>query len=553
MPADPLTADDARGAIKLTTRASRAQNFNAVRGQFVSPEHDWQADDFPAWTSATYLAEDNGERIWADITLPFTISSTMAQRLAKIHLERRRRQMSVQFPGKLSAWRATVGDVVPLTYARWGFAAKPFEVTALSLAIEGGALVPDLSLTETSPLIYDWAASEAQIYAAAPRSSLPSAFDVGQPSPPTVTEGLYVTLAGDGVKAKATLQWATTDAALIASYEVTVSYAGGAWQDLGSPSAQALEVLDITPGSWTFRVRAVSAVGVRSAWAAANAEIFGLAALPAPITGISMQSAGGLAVLKWNLHPDLDVRIGGSIVIRHSAVTSPDWSSSVSMDRVQGGQAIAVVSLKPGTYLLAAVDSGGRMGPVVTIATDGIGALTFSPVAFLMDDTLFAGPRTGVGVLPSGGLVLTSTRLFSSITLLSGVASVAWLDGQARLAGTYEFGVAMDLGTPQRVRLRSVINQASSAIYDRISRRTGPISVWQCFGGAAGAETDVTMEANLTSDDPASGGAVWSGWQRVEAHELMARGIKGRAQLRTTDPAYVPRVTLLKLQAEVVL
>jgi hypothetical protein len=73
-----------------------SSNFNGVRGQFVSPENDWQPDDFPAYASDVYLAEDGGERKWRDISLPFTISAAMAQRLAKIELERARRQMTVR-------------------------------------------------------------------------------------------------------------------------------------------------------------------------------------------------------------------------------------------------------------------------------------------------------------------------------------------------------------------------------------------------------------------------------------------------------------------------
>ena len=220
--------------------------------------------------------------------------------------------MSSTLPGKLTAWRATAGDVATFTYPRWGFAAKPCEVSGLTLAFNGGALVPDLVLTETSPLVYDWTASEAQIYAAAPRSDLPSAFAVGQPGPPTAEEQLHVTRSGDGVKAMATLHWTTTDADLIRSYEVEGSFAGGAWRQLGQPPSHILDVLDIMPGSWTFRVRAVSATDVKSDWASADIGIFGLAGPPAPITGLSMQSAGGLAVPKWDQHPDLDVRIGGA-------------------------------------------------------------------------------------------------------------------------------------------------------------------------------------------------------------------------------------------------
>lgn len=551
-PSVSLIPDDARAALTLTTRVSRAANFNAVRGKFVSPENDWQPDDFPALASATYQAEDNGEQIWTDITLPFTLSSAMAQRLAKIHLERQRRQMSVKFPGKLSTWRATVGDVATLTYGRWGFAAKPFEVGSVSLAFDGGVLVPDLVLTETAPLVYDWTASEQQIYAAAPRSTLPSPFDVPLPGAPTVSEALYVTRAGDGVKTLVHLAWSISDTNLVQAFEVQGALAGGAWQDLGRPTAAAFDVLDATAGDWVFRVRAVSYTGVRSAWATTSATIFGLVALPVPVTGVTLQSAGGLAVLKWDQHPDLDVRIGGAIVIRHSSTLAPGWSSSVSMDRIQGGQAIGVVPLKPGTYLLAAEDSGGRLGPVSSIATDGSGVLAYAALSMLLDDTVFAGPRTGVQVLPQGGLVLTSARTFGSLTLVSTAPSIGWPDLQGRAEGQYQFATALDLGTAKRIRLRSAVNHQSFGLVDRISRRTGLVSRWLKFGGIGGAETDVIMEFSQTADDPASGGAVWSGWARVDAHELFARGIKGRARLRTTDPAYVPRVTLLKLQTETI-
>jgi transposase len=102
------------GGLQLTTRMSRAANFNAVRGQFVSPENDWQPDDFPAYSSEVYRLEDGGETVWRDLSLPFTISASMAQRLARIELERARRQMRLRLDGKLSAWAAGVGETVRL-------------------------------------------------------------------------------------------------------------------------------------------------------------------------------------------------------------------------------------------------------------------------------------------------------------------------------------------------------------------------------------------------------------------------------------------------------
>ncbi len=177
-----LTSDDVRaGGLVLATRVSQSENFNGVRGQFISPENDWQPDDFPAVASAVYLAEDNGTRKWRDISLPFTISFAMAQRLAKIELERARRQMTVKMAGKLAAWRAGIGETVLLSYDRWGFAEKPFEVVGLSLDLTGSddgmLLLPELVLRETSPLVYDWDASEEAIYDAGPRTNLPELDD----------------------------------------------------------------------------------------------------------------------------------------------------------------------------------------------------------------------------------------------------------------------------------------------------------------------------------------------------------------------------------------
>src|SRR3546814_10333437 len=78
-------------------------------------------------TNATYLAEDNDERIWKDIDLPFTTSAATAQRLAKIDLERARQQMTTVWPCKLTAMRVQAGEVVKLTNSRFGWSEKPFE------------------------------------------------------------------------------------------------------------------------------------------------------------------------------------------------------------------------------------------------------------------------------------------------------------------------------------------------------------------------------------------------------------------------------------------
>jgi len=547
-PVTTLTADDLReGGLRLATRVSRAENFNGVRGQFISPDNDWQPDDFPAYQSAAYLAEDGGEASWRDVTLPFTISAAAAQRLARIELERARRQFTVDLDGKLSAWRVSPAEVALLDYARWGFAAKPFEVQRVALGLQDGLLVPQLTLRETSPLVYDWSVTEEQIYAAAPRTTLPSAFDLGLPGTPEVTEELYATTDGSGVKALARLQWVAAPSAFVREYQVQGRLGESKWLTLGRTDQTVFEVRDITPGPWSFQVRAITGLGVTSDWREVTQVISGLAAAPRAVTGLSLQTAGGLAVLKWDQHPDLDVRIGGSIVIRHSASAAPSWSNSVSMERVPGATALALPPLKPGAYLVAAEDSGGRQGPVSIVLTDGAQAIDFVAAGLLQEDDEFTGAKTGTTV-SAGVLTLTALGNVDAVASWDAIPRFDSLGG-IRPEGGYAFSAAMDLGSIRRVRLRSVIDLTVDLIGASFDARPESVDSWLSWDGIRGDEVDVFVEARTTTDAP-SGTPAWGDWGRIDSTEVRTRGVQARAVLRSSDPSYNPQVSVLRLLAE---
>ncbi len=554
IPTTTLTVKDARGALKLQTRISRAENFNGVRGTFISPENDWQPDDFPAVASSVYLAEDRGERKWRDIALPFTISATMAQRLAKIELERARRQMTVQFPGKLAAWRATVAEGVNLTYSRWGFAAKPFDVLGMTseIAREGNApqLLPDLVLRETSPLVYSWTATEEQIYAAAPRSTLPNSFDIEPPTGLVVSERLYVTRDGTQVKALARVAWVASVSPYADEYAVEARPVGAAtWQNYGRTTDLFIELTDWTPGQWEFRIATVTRLGVYSPWATITREISGLGAPPAALQGLTIQAAGGLAVLKWTRSADVDVRIGGNIVIRFSSAGAPTWQNSRSMGQVEGNETGALVPLLPGTYLLRAEDSGGRQGPVVTVASKGAQVVPFAPVAMLQAEPTFVGTLNNVAAdAGAGALFLPGATFVDNWGTIDSLPSIDFLGGVIP-QGIFQFATGMDFGSVRRMRLRADVLVQGVAVTDLWDSRPGLISSWRSIDGTDGGQVDVVMQIRETDDDPA-GSPVWSAWSRVDSSEIEARAIQARAILTTTDAAYTPRVTRLRLYAD---
>ncbi len=534
-PTVALTPADIReNGITVQTRRSLADNFNRVRGQFVSPENDWQPDDFPAYRSAVYLAEDQGIESWRDLVLPMTTSAGTAQRLAKIELERTRRQQVVQVSGMLSAWRAQVGDTVTLDYPRWGWNAKPFEVRKVTLAIDSGALLPELTLAEASPLQYDWNATEEQIYAAAPRTDLPDPFVIAPPGVPQVQEELYETL--NGVRTRLLITWPMSDGPFLDFYEVQVrqttlangAATGQAFRTLVRTTLTSATIEDAAQGAWEIRVQAVNTLGRRSEWVTRSVTVVGVAAPPVALQEVTIQSAGGLAVLKWRLPLDLDVRVGGRVRIRHSSLGVPTWQNSVSMDEVAGNQTVAVVPLKPGTYLLRAVDAGGLEGPVAAVSTKGIQATPFVPSTSLVEHPTWSGAKSNVEV-----------NGFSQLTLANPASE-----------GVYSFSATMDLGVVKAVRLRSVIEATGvdpGLLFDDLEGNFDDIE--GLFDNPSGALIDVIVEGRFTDDNPA-GSPTWGPWTRIDSNEIAFRGAQFRARLSVEKPEFNVILAALSVVAD---
>jgi len=133
-PSVTLTDNDFRDTMKLQVRTSRRDLFNNVHGTYLSAANQWQPSDYPSQppSANTTYSDEDGEIIFKDLRLDFCTSATTAQRLARIDLERSRRQMVLTAPCKLSAWQVQAGEVVQVTHSRFGWTNKTFEVCRLT-------------------------------------------------------------------------------------------------------------------------------------------------------------------------------------------------------------------------------------------------------------------------------------------------------------------------------------------------------------------------------------------------------------------------------------
>lgn len=537
-----FTDDDLRGRVKIQTLTSRKDSFNAVKGTYVGPDNKWQAADFPPLESDAFQALDGGEQVFKDIELPFTSSAARAQRIAKIDLLKARQQIAASLPCKLTAWRCQAGDTVLWTSSRYGWNAKPFEVASVKFAIDADSegnptLGIDLELRETAAAVYDWGTSEESTIDPAPNTTLPDPFTVLQANNLTVSEALYVTRDGNGVKARAVLAWTASADAFVAQYQPEYRLSGGSWIKLARTFGLGTTLEDLAPGDYEFRVAAVNYLGTLSTYITTARSIGGLGAPPSGPSNLSIFVSGGWGLLRWAPTADLDVRIGGwaqarfvnvaelpfsfaegSDLIGETGFTigaGADWDqASIAVEKIPGADSHATVAVRTGCFLLDFIDSSGQLSGTPAGVLAAQLSTGWSELAAVIEDPGFTGAKTNCSV--SG----------SALLLDSGSATA-----------TYAFAGAVNLAALHAVRVTadieaSVVNNDDS--FDSAELFDSADSFDQTVSGS---EASAWLEMRWSTTDPAAS-PVWSAWTLVESQEVEAWGVQFRYQMAATDTDY---------------
>jgi len=537
---DAIDESDLDGTIQVQTLISKRDLFNGVKGQFSSVDKDFMPTDFPAITNSTYLDEDGGERIWADVDLPFTTSSSMAQRISKIQLEKVRQQISVVLFCNLKAIRFQAGATIKINNTRFGWVEKVFSIENWSFAIRRGSgdrapqLGIDMFCRETAPEIYDWNSGEETRTDIAPNTILPNPFVVLPPTGLVAIEELYIARQGGGVKARARLTWTASTDTFVVSYEVQHKFITDlAFEAEGAVRNTNFVLEDLTPGEYMFRVFSVNTLGVKSVdFIEQTLEILGLLAPPEALQNMTISTIGGLAIIRWAQSVDLDVREGGKIVFRHSnLIGGPTWNESVSIgDAIPGTETVAILPLKPGTYLGRAIDGSLVSGPVVSVETTQATALEYTNLNTISEHITFPGAKTNLEVvsdnLQLALLPIHTFDIFSEDSFATGMAfnndgMKMFMVGRAN-DSVYEY----DLTTPYSL--------ASGASYSGfsfvIAEDSGPQEVIFNDDGmkmfVLGGTTATIYEYDLTTPYSLQAGVSYSGFSfSVSGEDTIPSGL----------------------------
>lgn len=311
-----IDENDLAGPVDIRGSSPRNERFNTVRGFYVDPERKYELVEFQHTSRATYVSRDNGESLAIDISLPFTNSEYMAQRVAYRNLEQSENQIVARLTLNAVGAKIAVGDVVSVTFTELSWSAKTFRVIEWQRQPNGTYAVTlreDESASYDDPIEADYTTKTASGGVTLPATVVPG---------PT---GLTATSIGSGIR----LTWTNPANDLfrwIDIYESTTS----AWSGATLVGSVQTDTMDLNYDSGTTRyfwIRARYHAGQESARFPDSDT--------STITATSGSGADGLSVHVANVYkrsasaPSTPTVNDGSYNFTSKTLTPPTgWSAS---------------------------------------------------------------------------------------------------------------------------------------------------------------------------------------------------------------------------------
>jgi hypothetical protein len=334
--------DDIISDIGVSTRFSRRDTVNTVRGTFIDGSSDGRyiPTDFPEQQIPS-LSEDNGQESVLDLTLPLTTNSATAQRIAKQVLFVGREQISISAAFTLEkAFAVQVGDTIELTLDRYGWTQKQFKVMGWKMSgLDGSNPVVNLNLQETSSTVYQWSVSADEYQAITHNNT-----SLGDNTAGLAISGLAATTASslqtDGTTmSRVILSWNAVSNAQLRHYEV--QWKPSSLSNYASTIApnNAIEIEPLTAGTtYNFRVRAITVNENAGAYATINATA--VTDTTAPSTPSAPTVTAGVKQLEVSWQGYSFPSDFASMEVHHSTTSSGTYSligTSAGTSLVHGG------------------------------------------------------------------------------------------------------------------------------------------------------------------------------------------------------------------------
>lgn len=360
-----------------------------------------------------------------------------------------------------------------------------------------------------------------------------------EPTNLTASELLYE--ANGQVFSKIILSWqpGTDTARSIVRWR----YDDGNWNEFPT-FANDYEILNTTDGKYEFEIFGQSAGFKNSPIAELTFNALGKTAPPATIPDLTIAPIDQhTAELHWPQSTDLDVRIGGTIRIRHTPVigASATWvRTNDIVPAVNGSSTRKIVPLVEGTYFIRAVDSTGNesAGTASVVVDLPEPQDLFVAQTYREDDDSPPFQGTGTNMAYSSdesALILTADGLIDDVTDFDELTDLDNF-GNTNSSGSYEFLSTLDLGAKYDLELLQTLKTRAFVPADFWDSRTGLIDTWVDIDGTDISLVNAEMYVRSTNDDP-SGSPTYGDWQPFVNGTKRGRGFQFKVDATTSDPA----------------
>jgi len=331
-PVMDLTEDDFRSSVAVSTRHSRRDNFNTIKGTFRGEETNWQVTDYPQRTNAAFVTADGGQESVADVNLSFTDTSIEARRLALITLERNRQQLTINASFGLRTLGLQVGDNVRITNTRFGWTNKPFEVVSWNFGLTDGLdLQTQMTLRETSESVFNEV--EDGIIYERDSTNLPNPFD-GLGVTNLAVNGGGKTQSDGTFISSAIFSWDAADSAFVSYYKVQWKPLADSNYSSTTTTGTSIELSPIIDAvEYVFRVQAISILGNGGSISSITYTVGGDISAPNVPTNLSAEAGYKYITVDFGLPTASDFN---RVEIYES--TSASFSAAVSIGFTSGNR-----------------------------------------------------------------------------------------------------------------------------------------------------------------------------------------------------------------------
>jgi len=411
-----ITDDFLAGALNISGSLGAQNVINTVTGTYSSIADLGEETDFYKQSSPVYIAEDGGYELTQSVTYPLVTSNFTAQRLARLSLQRARKQVSATLLCNLKALNLSVGSTVKLTIPRVGWVDKVFSIVSWSLQDSQISI----GIREEDPLAYSWVSADLVPLPFKPATEFDHRPDLTNISNLVATSGTasLKQLADGTIVPQVLLTWtppAVSDefSSLNTQLELQVT-------NVTDPNeSKTMLVRDIYQGSlYLTNVKEDDLLQIRGRIipTASNSSIdevdytdivfhivVGKSQPPADVSNFTSVISEDMLVFSWDINTEIDFS-------HYEIRKGPSWESEIRVDVTDSTEYILTGGTTgTETYYVKAIDTSGNpstnaASTVVTIsAPSPISGITVTP----LDSSInISWPETVAGSFSLAGYII---------------------------------------------------------------------------------------------------------------------------------------------------